>query len=122
MSDKDTIKKIYIDLCDASINKDIKKLNEILSEDYVLIHMTGLNQTKTDYISSVKNGELKYLESKHESIEVKIDGNKAHVTGKTKTLASPFGMSKSWWKLRQEIDLEKKDNKWQIIKSKASTY
>ncbi|MBR3898588.1 MAG: nuclear transport factor 2 family protein [Bacilli bacterium] len=122
MTDKEIIKKKYIDLCEASINKDISKINELLSEDYILVHMTGIHQSKADYINSVKNEELKYYESIHDSIEVNIDGDKATIIGKTKTLASPFGMTKSWWNLKQEINLKKINDKWMIIKSKASTY
>lgn len=81
-----------------------------------------MHQSKEDYIASVRNEELKYYESKHESIDITIEGNKAKVIGKTKTLASPFGYTKSWWNLKQEIDLEKTNNKWLIKKSIASTY
>ncbi|ORX85829.1 hypothetical protein BCR32DRAFT_325241 [Anaeromyces robustus] len=122
MSDKDIIKQLYIDLCDASINKDLNKINEILADNYILTHMTGLNQSKEDYINSVRKGELKYYESIHESIEITINGDEAKVIGKTKTLASPFGMSKSWWRLRQDLIMKKIDNKWMIVKSVASTY
>lgn len=122
MSNNDLVKQLYIDLCDASINKDLDKLNELLANNYILVHMTGMNQTKEDYINSIKNGDLKYYESIHESIDVKIDNNKACVIGKTKTLASPFGISKSWWRLRQDLDLEKINGKWMIIHSVASTY
>ncbi len=122
MNDTEIIKKLYLDLCEASINKDIDKLNDILSDDYVLVHMTGMNQTKEDYINSVKSGELKYYESVHESIDVTIDNNTATIIGKTKTLASPFGMNKSWWRLRQDVEARKIDGKWLITSSKASTY
>ena len=122
MKDEDIIKKIYIELTQASINKDIEKLNELLSDKYILIHMTGMNQTKDDYINSVKNGSLKYYDTVHDSIIVSIDGNKASIVGKSKVLASPFGMSKSWWRLKQNIILEKIDGKWLIIKSVATTY
>lgn len=122
MNDIKTIKKLYIDLCEASINKNLNKLNEILSDDYILVHMTGLTQTKQDYINSVKNEELKYYESIHENIDVTINNNKATLIGKTKTLASPFGIKKSWWHLKQEITLEKRKDKWIITHSIASTY
>lgn len=122
MEDKEIIKNLYIKLCDASINKDEEILNEILSDDYILIHMTGRNQTKQEYINSVKNGELKYYESIHESIKININGDEATLIGKTKTLASPFGFSKSWWNLRQDILLKKEEGKWIIKKSKASSY
>lgn len=120
--EEEIIRKLYIKLCDASINKDVDTLEKILDDDYILIHMTGKRQTKQDYINSVLNGELKYYESIHESIEVTIDGNKATLVGKTKTLASPFGFGKSWWNLEQDMLLEKRDDIWVIIQSKASSY
>ena len=122
MSDKELARKLYIDLCEASINKDLDKLDEILSDDYVLVHMTGMKQSKEDYIESVKNGELSYFETKHESIEVTINGNEATILGKTKTLASLFGSSKSWWNLRQDLKAKKINGKWILTYSKASSY
>lgn len=122
MNDIEIITEIYKRLCDASIKKNINDLKEILADDYILIHMTGMRQSKQDYINSVINGELKYYESINESIEVSVDGDKASVIGKTKTLASPFGASKSWWKLRQDLKLEKRADKWVIVSSKASMY
>ena len=122
MKDEEIIKELYTKLCDASITKDISILEEILADDYILIHMTGKNQTKQEYINSVKNGELKYYESIHESIEMNIDGDEATLVGKTKTLASPFGFGKAWWNLRQDILFKKENDKWIIKKSKASSY
>ena len=122
MSDKELVRKLYIDLCEASINKDLIKLGEILSDDYVLVHMTGMKQTKEDYLESVKSGELSYFESKHESIDVNVNGDDATIIGKTKTLASPFGTSKSWWNLRQDLKAKKIDGKWILMYSKASSY
>ena len=122
MSDKELVRKLYIDLCEASINKDLIKLGEILSDDYVLVHMTGMKQTKEDYLDSVKSGELSYFESKHESIDVNVNGDEATIIGKTKTLASPFGTSKSWWNLRQDLKAKKIDGKWILTYSKASSY
>ena len=58
----------------------------------------------------------------YEDIDVKVNGNSANVIGKTKILASPFGVSKSWWKLRQDMELEKINGKWIIKKSVASMY
>ena len=122
MSDKELVRKLHIDLCEASINKDLIKLGEILSDDYVLVHMTGMKQTKEDYLDSVKSGELSYFESKHESIDVNVNGDDATIIGKTTTLASPFGTSKSWWNVRQDLKAKKIDGKWILMYSKASSY
>ena len=122
MNDKQIIEELYIKLCNASINKDFNTLNEILAEDYILVHMTGRIQTKQEYINSVKNGELKYYDSINESIDITINGDEAFLVGRTKTLASPFGFGKSWWNLKQDIKLKKLNNKWMITKSVASSY
>ena len=52
------IKQLYIDLCDASIKKDIEKLKYILADNYVLVHMTGKRQSKEEYIKIVKTLEI----------------------------------------------------------------
>ena len=117
-----SIKKLYIDLCNASINKDLEELDSILFDDYILVHMTEMRQSKEEYIKSVKNGELLYFDAKHESIEVNINCDEATIIGKTKTLASPFGSSKSWWNLRQDLKAKKVNGKWVITYAKASTY
>ena len=121
-SEIEIIKKLYIDLCSASESKDVDTLKEILADDYILVHMTGKKQTKNEYINSVVSEELKYYESIHDSIEVKIDGDVAKVIGKTRTLASPFGMNKMWWRLKQDMTLIKREGKWYIIQSIASMY
>ena len=122
MKDEGLVRQLFISLCQASIDKDIDLINSILAEDYILVHMTGMKQSKSDYIKSVLTGELKYYEVVYEDIDVKVNGNSANVIGKTKILASPFGVSKSWWKLRQDMELEKINGKWIIKKSVASMY
>ena len=122
MSDIELIRKLYLDLYEASVKKDYEKLNDILSDDYVLIHMTGRKQSKEEYIDSVRREDLKYYEFDHESINATINDDKATMTGKTKVLASPLGMAKSWWNLKQELTLEKRNDKWVITHSVASTY
>ena len=84
--------------------------------------MTGMHQSKEEYMLSVKEGELKYFESVHDSIEVNINNDKASLIGKTKTLASPSKMSASWWRLKQDMTLEKRNDKWVIVKTVASMY
>ena len=118
---KDEIIELYKSLCEASVKKDKEKLNDILSSDYTLTHMTGLIQTKDEYINSVINGELKYFDL-HESVDVVITDDFARVVGKTNTLASVFGIAKSWWRLRQDLIVKKIDDKWIIESSVASTY
>lgn len=122
MEDRQIVENMYKELAQASIDRNLEKLDILLADEYVLVHMTGMHQSKKDYMNSVNSGELKYYDLVHESIEVKLNGDKAEVIGKTKTLASPFGSSKSWWRLRQDMKFEKRNNRWYIVYSKASMY
>ena len=54
--DIEIITEMYKDLSYASVTRDIEKISSLLAEDYVLVHMTGLHQTKENYINSVKEG------------------------------------------------------------------
>lgn len=75
-------KELYKGLCEISISKNLEKMDFILADNYILVHMTGLEQTKNEYMNLVFSGELKYYEAKHESIDVKINGNKVTIIGK----------------------------------------
>ena len=121
-TDTDILREMYTDLCDASIKKDIRSISKILSDNYILVHMTGKEQTKEEFLSSVKTGELDYFKALYESINVVVNGDVATIIGKTKTLASPFGMSTSWWNLKQEITAEKINGQWLFVKTTVSTY
>ena len=45
----------------AMIEKDEAVLCEVLADDFVLVHMTGLRQDKNTYIRHIMNGTLNYF-------------------------------------------------------------
>ena len=49
----------FIEFQQALIDNDEDKLNEILSEKYELIHMSGKRQTKQEFISEIMDGTLR---------------------------------------------------------------
>lgn len=116
------IKELYAKMYEYMINKDKNGLDEVLDESFVLRHMTGLRQSKTVYIDSILDGTLNYYSAIHENIDINIKDENAHLVGDSYVEAAVFGGGKSYWRLRQSIDLIKKNNKWYIISSKASVY
>ena len=67
MNDKDAITDLYHEMYSAMIRKDSAKLAEILDDEFVLVHMTGMRQPKRDYISAIANGTLNYYSEDTES-------------------------------------------------------
>ena len=42
------------------IAKDIPALSAVLDDSFVLVHMTGMRQSKTAFLKAVENGTLNY--------------------------------------------------------------
>ena len=45
------------------------------SDDFVLTHMTGMHQSKQEYIRAIASGTLNYYSVEHEQMEIKVCGN-----------------------------------------------
>ena len=53
----------FMEFQQALIDKDEAKLNEILTEKYELVHISGKRQTKQEFISEIMDGTLNYYRS-----------------------------------------------------------
>lgn len=106
----------------AMIAKDAEALNDVLDEDFVLIHMTGMRQNKKAFIRAVLDGTLNYYSCRDDSIEVIIHGDTASLIGKSQVSAAVFGGGRHTWRLEQDLTLAKRADKWLITLSRACTY
>lgn len=122
MDEKENIKECYKKMYQGMINKDRKILSEILDDSFVLIHLTGMRQSKKDYIRAIEDGTLNYYSAGHQNMEVQINGEKAVLIGKSMVNAAVFGGGRHTWRLQQRMQLIKKEDKWHITEAKASTY
>ena len=96
MDEKELIRSIYKQMYEGMISKDETLLREVLDDSFVLVHMTGMQQSKKEFIKAVLNGTLNYF--------------------------SVFGGGKHTWRLQQKCDLKKANGKWKITRSVVSTY
>ena len=55
MGDKEIISVLYREMYQAMVEKDVMTLEQIHVDDFVLTHMTGMRQSKQDYIQSIAN-------------------------------------------------------------------
>ena len=56
----DMIRSLYEEMYIAMITKDKDKLELLHDNGFVLVHMTGMKQTKEEYIKAIVNGVLNY--------------------------------------------------------------
>ena len=106
----------------AMIAKDAEGLNAVLDDSFVLVHMTGMRQNKKAFIQAVMNGTLNYYSCEDDSVEATVNGSAATIIGKSRVNAAVFGGNRHTWRLEQDLQLVKRDDRWLITQSEASTY
>ena len=107
---------------EAMVAKDTVTLNRVHADDFVLTHMTGMHQSKQEYIKATAGGTLNYYSAEHEQIEIKVSGNHATLTGRSRVTAAVFGGGRHTWHLQLMFQLVKRDGQWQFTSARASTY
>ena len=122
MTDKEKIIRLYKEMYSAMINKDKTKLERIHDDSFVLHHMTGMKQSKKEYISAIMGGTLNYYSAVHDDMEVAINGDTARLTGKSEVMAAVFGGGKHTWRLQLDFELIRKNGEWYFTLAKASTF
>ena len=122
MNDIETIKEIYRQYWICMIEKDTNGLRSIMSDDYHLMHMTGLEQSAEVFLQGLLDRTFNYYSAEHDEILVKVSGDSATMTGKSKVLAAVYGGGKNRWRLRGDFTLRKENGNWKLTSSRASTY
>ncbi|MBR0248321.1 MAG: nuclear transport factor 2 family protein, partial [Synergistaceae bacterium] len=59
--EREELQEIYSDMYRYMIAKDVSQLGNLLDDSFILVHMTGMKQTKKEYLTSIQNGTLNYF-------------------------------------------------------------
>ena len=122
MNDTEQIQALYLCMYDGMVRKDRAMLDQVLDDRFVLIHMTGLRQSKEEFVEAVLDGTLNYYAVRHESLPVTVRGDRGELIGRAQVTAEVFGSRRATWALQQALELEKIDGNWKIVQSTASAY
>ena len=122
MIDEEQIKELYIRYWQYMIDKDADGLNSLQTDDYYLMHMTGVKQSREVFIKGLLDGTFNYYSAEHDSIDVNITGDTAVMVGKSRVVAAVYGGGKGSWRLQGDFTLRKENGAWKLTSSKASTY
>lgn len=122
MDDREAIRELYRLYWQYMIDKDVNGLRGLMSDDYDLMHMTGVRQSRDSFLRGLTEGTFNYYSAEHKSIEVTVIGDTATMTGKSRVTAAVYGGRKTDWKLRGDFTLRKENGVWLMTGSKASTY
>ena len=106
----------------AMVAKDEEELRRVHDDSFVFIHMTGMNQSKEEYIHAIMNGTLNYYSEQTDHIDVDIEGDQAIMTGNSRVSAAVFGGRRHTWRLALRFDARKVQGEWKLTKAQASTW
>ena len=122
MNNKEKIENCYRQMYLGMIQKDRDMLSEVLDDSFVLVHMTGMRQSKDAFVKAVEDGTLNYYSANHQRMETKVSGNNAELIGQSMVNAAVFGGGPHTWRLQLKIKLIQRAESWKITEAKASTY
>ena len=77
--------------CQAMTDADIDTMRELVSEDMIYTHMSGMKQTREEYFADVADGSLTYYAIGMENPVVAVDGDLATVTYTSALTANAYG-------------------------------
>lgn len=122
MDDKEQITQLYRDMYAAMVAKNRAELERVHDDSFVLVHMTGMNQSKQQYISAIMDGTLNYYSEKTDSIAINVSGDSAVMTGRSRVEAAVFGGGRHTWRLALRFEAKKTEGNWKLTKAQASTW
>ncbi len=122
MNEREIIQEMYRKYWRYMIEKDADGLRSLMAKDYYLMHMTGVKQSAEVFLKGLLDGTFNYYSAEHDSIEVKIDGDRATMIGRSRVSAAVYGGRRSPWRLQGDFTLRKERGIWRFTSSRASTY
>src|SRR5688572_20062316 len=120
-TDEAQVLAVVRQLAQLMIKRDTAAMNQILDEKYTLTHMTGYVQPKNEWFDEVMKESMKYYSAKEVNHSIEVNGNTATVLMQNLVDARIWG-SRNVWRLQQKVTLQKRNGKWIILKSVASTF
>ena len=122
MTDEKQIQKLYRDYWTGMIRKDAQGLRDLMAEDYYLEHMTGVRQTRDQFLAGLLAGTFNYYSAEHDAIEVRVHGDSAEMIGRSRITAAVYGGGKKSWRLQGDFTLRKEAGAWKLTSSGVTTY
>jgi len=122
MDEREIIREMYRRYWWYMIDKNADGLRGLMAEDYCLLHMTGVKQSAEVFLKGLLDGTFNYYSAEHDGIEVRIDGDRATMTGRSRVSAAVYGGPRRTWRLQGDFTLRREREGWRFTGSRASTY
>lgn len=88
----DEVKKAEMAWIQAVKANDFQALDQLLADDLVYTHSSGLVESKAEYLAKLKSGDQKYTSIDRTGMHVQVHGNTGIITGKTRMTGATKGV------------------------------
>jgi ketosteroid isomerase-like protein len=105
----------------AMTDGDAQTLDDLLDDTFTLTHMTGYRQPKAEWLSQMRDGQFIYHTIDEENLNLRVEGDTAHLVGRIVTDATVYG-TRANWRLQLTLDYARKDHTWTAFRSVATTW
>ena len=97
--------------CQAMTDADIEALREIVSEDMIFTHMSGMQQTREEYFADIAAGRLNYFTIGIENSQISVDDDNAEITFTSVLNANAYG-ARGTFRMKGTHYYENRDGEW----------
>jgi hypothetical protein len=105
----------------AMVAGDADALGALLADGFTLVHMTGYEQPKAEWLADVRSGAMSYCSMEDVEVSVDLAATAPVVTARTRTSATIWGASGTW-PLQLRITFIHEDSAWVASGTVASTW
>ena len=116
------IKDQYRAFYRAAIAKDRAGMEATLDETFHLTHMTGMRQSRDEYIRDILRGTMNYYSEEPVKLMATAIGDRGTLCAQSIVEAAVFGGGRHTWRLQLDMEAEKRDGVWQFTDALASTF
>ena len=100
--------------CQAMTDADIDTMRDIVSEEMVFVHMSGMRQSREEYFADVADGSLDYTAIGIENPVVSVKGDRAEVAYTAILNANAYG-ARGTFRMGGVHHYEKRNGKWTAV-------
>ncbi|NKG19763.1 nuclear transport factor 2 family protein [Paeniglutamicibacter terrestris] len=100
---------------------DTDGLNDLLADGFVLVHITGYEQSKAEWLEHIGSGQMSYHLITEEEVSVSVNGTRAELVARNLVDATIWG-SQAIWPLKMRTTFALRGGNWEPAFSRATTY
>ncbi|WP_349999114.1 nuclear transport factor 2 family protein [Stenotrophomonas lacuserhaii] len=119
--DRTAVETAFREIYRAMLAADVASLDTLLAPGYTLTHITGYEQPRSEWLSDVTTGRMRYHSAQEVSLDVRVDGRGASVVGRHVVDATIWGGCGTW-NLQLATHFESKSGRWLASQTVATIF